>query len=164
MYGMSAFRLSNELQITRKEAQTFIDDYFNRFAKVNAFMEGVKEEARKVGRVATLLGRERSIPEINSRNATVRSGAERVAVNSVIQGTAADIMKLAMLRVCEAFKKAKFKSSLLLQVHDELIFEVVEEEMLEVQTLVKKEMEEAYTLSIPIKVNLEVGTSWGAML
>ncbi|HHU88857.1 MAG: DNA polymerase I [Sphaerochaetaceae bacterium] len=164
MYGMSAFRLSNELQISRKDAQTFIDDYFARFAKVNDFMEEVKERARKEGRVATLLGRERSIPEINSRNATERAGAERIAVNSVIQGTAADIMKLAMLRVSKAFKKSTLRSSLLLQVHDELIFEVIQEEMLEVQTLVKKEMEGAYTLSIPLKVNMEVGRSWGEMV
>ncbi|MFA5467933.1 MAG: DNA polymerase I [Sphaerochaetaceae bacterium] len=163
MYGMSAFRLSNELKIPRKAAQTFIDDYFARFAKVKAFMDGIKEAARKEGKVRTLLGRERSVPEINSRNATERAGGERIAVNSVIQGTAADIMKIAMLQVAELFKRKKLTSSLLLQVHDELIFEVVESELLEVQTEVKRVMEGAYKLSIPLKVNMEVGPSWGEM-
>jgi len=163
MYGMSAFRLSNELQIPRKEAQTFINNYFARFSKVSEFMERVREDAKRDGKVATLLGRERAVPEITSRNGVERAGAERIVVNTVIQGSAADIMKLAMIKVVEAMRLQQLKSKLLLQVHDELIFEVPKSEITQMQLLVKKEMESSYPLSVPLRVSLEVGSSWGAM-
>lgn len=163
MYGMSAFRLSNELQISRKDAQTFIDNYFTRFAGVSAFMQRVREEAEKTGKVATILGRERAVPEISSRNKMEKAGADRIVVNTVIQGSAADIMKMAMINVVGAMKAQKMQSKLLLQVHDELIFEVPNKEVTTMQLLVKREMEQAYQLSIPLRVSMEVGTSWGEM-
>ncbi len=163
MYGMSAFRLSNELQISRKDAQTFIDNYFTRFAGVSAFMQHVREEAEKTGKVSTILGRERAVPEILSRNKMEKAGADRIVVNTVIQGSAADIMKMAMINVVKAMKAQKMQSRLLLQVHDELIFEVPKREVTAMQLLVKREMEQAYQLSIPLRVSMEVGTSWGEM-
>lgn len=163
MYGMSAFRLSNELQISRKDAQTFIDNYFNRFSGVRAFMQHVREEAVRTKKVTTLLGRERFVPQIVSRNKVEQAGAERIVVNTVIQGSAADIMKLAMIKVVDAMQREKLDSRLLLQVHDELIFEVPEGELESMKALVKHQMEEAYRLSIPLRVNLETGRSWGEM-
>ena len=163
MYGMSAFRLSNELQISRKNAQSFIDNYFARFSGVRNFMEQVRQKAEKRGKVATILGRERAVPEITSRNKMEQAGAQRFVVNTVIQGSAADIMKLAMLKVIRAMEREHVTSRLLLQVHDELIFEVPEKELTLMQVLVKREMESAYTLSIPLQVSMEVGNSWGDM-
>ncbi|MDD3823046.1 MAG: DNA polymerase I [Sphaerochaetaceae bacterium] len=163
MYGMSAFRLSNELQISRKDAAQFIDDYFNRFSGVRAFMDGVLESARQTQRVSTILGRERPVPEILSKNAVERQGAERIVINTAIQGSAADIMKLAMLNVFSAMEREGMRGQLLLQVHDELIFEVPKQEIHAMQLLVKREMEGAYRLSVPLRVSLEVGLSWGEM-
>ncbi len=110
-----------------------------------------------------MLGRERAVREITSRNGVERAGAERIVVNTVIQGSAADIMKLAMIKVVEAMRLQQLKSKLLLQVHDELIFEVPKSEITQMQLLVKKEMESSYPLSVPLRVSLEVGSSWGAM-
>jgi DNA polymerase-1 len=163
MYGMSAFRLSNELQISRKDAQTFIDNYFRRFSGVQAFMQRTKEEAVRTRKVSTLLGRERFVPEIASRNKMEQAGAERIVVNTAIQGSAADIMKLAMLKVVKAMQEEHMRSRLLLQVHDELIFEVPDCELEAMRTLVKREMEGAYRLSIPLRVSMESGRSWGEM-
>lgn len=163
MYGMSAFRLSNELQITRKEAQTFIDDYFARFSKVKEYMQNVIEVAKKTGAVKTLLGRQRYVPEILSRNKMEQAGAERIVVNTSIQGSAADIMKLAMLRISKRMEEHMLSSRLLLQVHDELIFEVPEAEIEKMKIVVQEGMQQAYQLSIPLKVSLEIGSSWGQM-
>lgn len=163
MYGMSAFRLSNELQISQRQAKAFIEDYFARFNGVRAFMQRIREQAELTGKVATLLGREREVPEIQSSNKMEKSGGERVVVNTVIQGTAADIMKLAMLRVVRRMEKDGCQSRLLLQVHDELIFEVPEQELTSMQLLVREEMEHAVELSIPLRVSMEVGRSWGEL-
>lgn len=163
MYGMSAFRLSNELQISRKEAQDFINNYFHRFSKVKEFMHKVIEEAKESKRVKTILNRERLVPEITSRNRMEQSQAERIVVNTAIQGSAADIMKLAMLHIVSDLKRESFQSKLLLQVHDELIFEVPKGELEQVKAVVKEGMEGAYPLSIPLKVSMEVGSSWGQM-
>ena len=163
MYGMSAFRLSNELQIPRRDAQSFIDNYFARFSGVRNFMQSIRDAAEKSGYVSTILGRERAVPEIASSNKMEKSGAERIVVNTVIQGSAADIMKLAMLRVVQAMQKEKLSSKLLLQVHDELIFEVPESELTVMQLLVKREMEHAYELTVPLRVSMEIGESWGQM-
>lgn len=163
MYGMSAFRLANELQIPRRDAQSFIDDYFKRFSGVSSFMQGIREQAVKTKTVRTILGRERYVPEIASRNKMEQSSAERIVVNTAIQGSAADIMKLAMIKVVKAMLTKKVSSRLLLQVHDELIFEVPERELETMRELVKSEMEGAYKLSIPLRVSVEVGTSWGEM-
>jgi DNA polymerase-1 len=158
---MSAFRLSNELQIPQRQAKAFIEDYFARFSGVQAFMQRIREQAELTGKVATLLGREREVPEIKSSNKMEKSGGERVVVNTVIQGTAADIMKMAMLRVVRRMEKDGYRSRLLLQVHDELIFEVPEQEITNMQLLVREEMEHAVELSIPLRVSMEVGRSWG---
>jgi DNA polymerase I len=163
MYGMSAFRLSNELQIPQKQAKAFIEDYFARFSGVQSFMQRIREQAERTGKVATLLGREREVPEILSSNKMEKSGGERVVVNTVIQGTAADIMKMAMLHVVRRMEKDGFQSRLLLQVHDELIFEVPEREIIGMQLLVREEMERAVALSIPLRVSMEVGHSWGEL-
>ena len=163
IYGMSAFRLSNELGITRSKAAEFIDNYFSRFSQVTSFMEGIIRGAKESGQVTTLLGRRRLIPEIHSSNGTVRQGAERIAVNTVIQGSAADIMKQAMLNISHAIHHAGLSSRLLLQVHDELIFEVPLEEVDQMKLLVRETMEHAYPLSIPMRVSIETGRSWGEM-
>jgi DNA polymerase-1 len=151
------------LQIPRKDAQTFIENYFARFSGVNDFMRQVREHAEKSGKVSTILGRERAVPEISSRNKMEKASAERIVVNTVIQGSAADIMKLAMLKVVRAMEREGLKTRLLLQVHDELIFEVPDDELTTMQLLVKREMESAYELSIPLRVSMEVGHSWGEM-
>jgi DNA polymerase-1 len=163
MYGMSSFRLSNELKIKRAEAQAFIDAYFSRYSGVKSFVEKTRVEAERTGMVRTLLGHERAVPEIRSANKMEKAGAERVVVNTVIQGTAADIMKLAMLHIVERMAVERVKSKLLLQVHDELIFEVPEAELEQMRGLVCEEMERAVKLSIPLKASVEFGHSWGEM-
>lgn len=163
MYGMSSFRLSNELKIKRAEAQAFIDAYFSRYSGVRAFVEKTRAEAERTGMVRTLLGHVRAVPEIRSANKMEKAGGERVVVNTAIQGTAADIMKLAMLHIADRMHKEKVESRLLLQVHDELIFEVPESELEQMRALVSEEMEHAVRLSIPLKASVEFGHSWGAM-
>jgi DNA polymerase-1 len=161
MYGMSAFRLARELGISRREAGSFIEAYFNRYGKIHEFIRETVAGAEASGGVKTILGRERPIPAINSRNKTEKMGAERIAVNTPIQGSAADIVKLAMLRIDAAMKEKKLASRLILQVHDELIFEVPKDEAEVMETLVRKEMESVYKLSIPLRVSVESGTNWG---
>lgn len=163
MYGMSSFRLSNELKIKRAEAQAFIDAYFARYSGVKSFVEKTRSEAEQTGMVRTLLGHERTVPEIRSANKMEKAGAERIVVNTVIQGSAADIMKLAMLHIAERMGRERVRSKLLLQVHDELIFEVPEEELDQMRRLVGEEMERAVKLSIPLKASVEFGHSWGEM-
>ena len=163
MYGMSAFRLSNELGIPRKEAAAFIDMYFQRYAGVRSFVEKMEEEARSAGFVRTRFGHVREVLGINSSNKVERAGAERVAVNTVIQGTAAEIMKLAMIAIDNALAEGGFRTRMLLQVHDELIFEVPLDEKEAVAALVKEKMESAVRLSVPLKASLEFGESWGDM-
>ena len=141
----------------RSKAAEFIDNYFSRFSQVTSFMEGIIRGAKESGQVTTLLGRRRLIPEIHSSNGTVRQGAERIAVNTVIQGSAADIMKQAMLNISHAIHHAGLSSRLLLQVHDELIFEVPLEEVDQMKLLVRETMEHAYPLSIPMRVSIETG-------
>ncbi len=163
MYGMSAFRLSNELGISRKDAAAFIDTYFERYAGIKAFVARTEEEARRNGFVRTRFGHVREVLGINSSNKVERAGAERVAVNTVIQGTAAEIMKLAMISIDKALTDGGYKTKILLQVHDELIFEVPDDEKDAVAALVKEKMESAVRLSVPLRVSLEFGSSWGDM-
>lgn len=160
IYGMTEFRLARDLDISRDKARQFIADYFTVYSGVKDFIEKTKEQAREQGFVTTLLGRRRFVPDINSRNGNQRALAERVAVNTPIQGTSADMIKVAMLRVDEALRGAGGQTRMLLQVHDELIFDVPEEEIPSVQELVGKEMAAALTLDVPIKVDIEVGTNW----
>lgn len=163
MYGMSAFRLSRDLKISRVEAKKFIDVYFEEYSGVRDFIEKVKIQAKKDGFVRTAMGHIRYIPEMQSSNKTVLAGAERIAVNTIIQGSAAEIMKLAMISTSKAIKENGLNSRILLQVHDEMIFEVPFEEVDKMNALVRSCMEKAYKLSIPLKVGLETGSSWGEM-
>jgi DNA polymerase-1 len=163
MYGMSAFRLSRELGIPRQDAQTFIERYFSTYASIKSFVDRTVSEAERTGKVSTLLGRERALPDINNRNRTVKSASERIAVNTPIQGSAADIVKLAMLAVSRRLRREKLRSALLVQVHDELILEVPEEEVETVRELLYEEMSGAVELSVPLRVSVESGTSWGAL-
>jgi DNA polymerase-1 len=163
IYGMSAFRLSNELGIPRGEAQKFIDAYFETYAGVRDFIDKAVREAEERGYSTTILGRRRPISSINSRNKTEKQAAERVAVNTPIQGSAADIVKLAMLRVDAALRAELPRSRLLLQVHDELIAEAPEREAPAAAALMKREMELAIELSLPLRVSVETGRRWGEM-
>lgn len=159
-YGMSSFGLSQELRIGRKEAQAFIDAYFTRYKGVKEFMEEAIANARETGCARTLLNRCRPIPDINSRNKTVRQFAERTAINTPIQGTAADIMKIAMIKVHSALQEG-WKGRIVMQVHDELIIEAPDEEVDSLIPLVRENMEKAVELSVPILVNIRSGRNWG---
>lgn len=161
MYGMSAFRLSNELGITRTEAQAFIDAYFRTYAGISQFIEETVRRTEQTGYAETILGRRRYIPTINSRNKTEKSAAERVAVNTPIQGSAADIVKLAMIRLDRTLRENHSPARLLLQVHDELILEAPEPQAPEIALLVQREMEGAISLRVPLRVSVETGKRWG---
>ncbi|MGO8693122.1 MAG: DNA polymerase I [Rectinemataceae bacterium] len=163
IYGMSAFRLAGELGIPRGEAQSFIDAYFKTYAGVQDFIRHTIEETERSGYSTTMLGRRRPILAINSRNKTEKQAAERVAVNTPIQGSAADIVKLAMIRVDAALRAAHPRARLLLQVHDELIAEAPEDEAPRVAALMKREMEAAARLSLPLRVSVETARRWGDM-
>lgn len=157
VYGMSSFGLASQLHVSRKEAQTFIDRYFAHFSGIKEFMEKVVDQAKKDGFVTTLLGRRRPLPEITSTNRVQREFAERMAINTPIQGTAADIIKLAMLRVHGEIARRHLQARLLLQIHDELVLEVPEQELNEVATLLKAHMEKAMILKVPLIVHLSQG-------
>jgi len=160
VYGISAFGLAAQLNIGRYEAQQYIDRYFERYAGVAAFIARTIDETRKTGSVRTLFGRLRPIPEIESRNQNLRGFAERTAVNTPLQGTAADLMKLAMIRVDAKMKAANLQSRILLQVHDELLFEVPVAEKDAMATLVQQEMENVAELKVPLVVDLAFGDNW----
>ncbi len=163
MYGMSAFRLARDLGISRSDANDFISRYFERYSSVKAFVEKTNAFAAEHGYVLTAGGHRRDVIGINSSNKVEKAGAERVAVNTVIQGTAAEIMKLAMIGVDKGIAEAGLSSKMLLQVHDELIFEVPEAEKDIMKGLVKDRMENAVKLSIPLRASIEFGSSWGDM-
>lgn len=160
IYGISAFGLAQQLQSSRAEAKELIDGYFASFPKVIAYIESAKQKARETGYAETLFGRRRYLPDINSRNATVRSFAERNAVNAPIQGTAADIIKIAMINIYHRFKQEGLRSKMIMQVHDELNFNVPNEEVERVQQIVKNEMENAVQLSIPLIAECGSGDNW----
>jgi DNA polymerase-1 len=161
MYGMSAFRLANELDITRTEAAAFIDAYFKTYSGVSRFINELIAKTEETGYAYTILGRRRRIAAINSRNKTEKAAAERVAVNTPIQGSAADIVKTAMLKLDRALEAAKSPAKLLLQVHDELILECPKAEAAAASELVRTVMEGAVSLSIPLRVSVETGKRWG---
>jgi len=158
MYGMGPHKLSSELGIRRDTARQYIDTYLARYPGVSAYMEGIARSAEQDGFVTTVMGRRRSIPEIASPNFNEREGARRIAINTPIQGSAADIIKLAMVRIHERMKG--MQSRMILQVHDELVFEVVPDELEQVRTLVKHEMENAFPLHVPVHVDIGTGKSW----
>ena len=160
VYGISDFGLANNLGISRKEAKSYIDTYFERYPGIKAYMENVVREARDKGYVETLFHRRREIPDINSRNFNVRGFAERTAINSPIQGSAADILKIAMIRLDQALIDGNFKTRMLLQVHDEIVLEVPENELTAIKTLVKDIMESAIELVVPLKADESAGKTW----
>ncbi|MCJ7540655.1 MAG: DNA polymerase I [Desulfobacterales bacterium] len=160
VYGMSPYGLSKELGISRKMAKTYIDNYFARYKGVKRFVDQTISDARKTQKTSTLLGRIRLLPDINSPNKVVREFAERTAINTPIQGTAADLIKLAMIRVDAAFRENGLNSAMLLSVHDEIVFEVPPEELASVMVLVKEIMEGIWNLKVPLKVNLASGDNW----
>ena len=161
MYGMSSFRLGRDLGIPRSKAEEFITSYFARYSGIRSFMDSVIAEAERTGRVKTFMGRERFIPGINSRNKTEKSGAERMAINTPIQGSAADIVKMAMIELAASLKEKKLKSRMILQIHDELIFEVPDSELEIMEKLVRDKMENVVTLDIPLRTSIETGQNWG---
>ena len=160
IYGISAFGLSQRLSIPRKEAKEIIDNYFAEYANVKTYMDESIESAREKGYVETLLGRRRNLSDINSNNAIVRGHAERNAINAPIQGTAADIIKIAMINIDKAFTKQKIESKMILQVHDELVFDVLKTEVDQVKDIVKKEMENAVKIAVPLTVEMNTGADW----
>jgi DNA polymerase-1 len=160
VYGLSAFGLSQNLGIEPAEAKLFIANYFEKYKGVRTFIDKTLEEARRDLKVKTLHGRIRPIPDINSKNFTQRGFAERTAVNTPLQGTAADLIKIAMIRIDAALQERNLKSRMTLQVHDELVFEVPEKEVETMQSLVREQMEKVHTLAVPLLVEMEVGPNW----
>ncbi len=160
IYGISAFGLSQRLSIPRKEAKEIIDNYFEEYSSVKQYMDNAILKAREKGYVETLLGRRRNLKDINSPNAIVRGHAERNAINAPIQGTAADIIKLAMINIDRVFTEKKLKSKMILQVHDELVFDVEKSEVETVQEIVKHEMEKAVDFPVPLTVEYNTGNNW----
>ena len=160
VYGVSAFGLSNQTDLNRSEAKELIDTYYETYPKLKAYMSAQVDFAREHGYVETVLGRRRYLKDINSRNAMVRSGAERNAVNAPIQGSAADIIKLAMINIHKRFKKENFKSKMLLQVHDELVFDAHKEEIEIIKPIIKYEMENAFKMAVPLDVEVGLGSNW----
>ena len=160
IYGITIYGLAERLEISRDEAKMLIDGYFETFPQVHDYMEQSKEIARKQGYVTTLFGRRRYLPDINSQNATVRGFAERNAINAPIQGTAADIIKVAMIHIFERFKKEGIKSKMILQVHDELNFSVYPEEKEQVERIVLEEMQSAFDMKVPLVADSGFGKNW----
>jgi DNA polymerase-1 len=160
VYGLSPFGLSQNLGIEPSEAKQFIANYFEQYAGVRAFIDKILEEARRDLKVRTLHGRIRPIPDINSKNANQRGFAERTAVNTPLQGTAADLIKIAMIRIDAALQERNLKSRMTLQVHDELVFEVPEKEIDTMQSLVREQMERVHMLAVPLLVEMGVGPNW----
>ena len=160
VYGVSAFGLSNQTDLSRSEAKELIDTYYETYPKLKAYMSAQVDFAREHGYVETVLNRRRYLKDINSRNAMVRSGAERNAVNAPIQGSAADIIKLAMINIHNRFEKENFKSKMLLQVHDELVFDAHKDELEIIRPIIKHEMENAFKMSVPLDVEIDLGENW----
>jgi DNA polymerase-1 len=160
VYGISPFGLAAQLGIEQREARTYIERYFERYAGVKVFIEATLEQTRKEQLVRTLFGRVRPIPDILSSNANLRGFAERTAVNTPLQGTAADLIKLAMIKIDAALRTKKLKTRMTLQVHDELLFDATPDEADEVKALVKQEMENVVQLSVPIVADVGVGPNW----
>nr|PZN07955.1 MAG: hypothetical protein DIU64_11370 [Caldicoprobacter oshimai] len=160
VYGISDYGLAKSLGISRKQAREYIDSYFARYPKVKEYMERIVEIAKKQGYVTTLMNRRRYLPELKSRNFNIRSQGERLAMNTPIQGSAADIIKKAMNDVYAELKRRNLRSKLILQVHDELIIDTYKPELEEVKDLVVRCMENAVKLSVPLVVDVGVGRSW----
>jgi DNA polymerase-1 len=159
-YGLSSYGLSQQLRVSRDEASGFMDDYFEQFGGIRDYLEGIVAQARREGYTETILGRRRYLPDLVSDNRQRREMAERMALNAPIQGSAADVIKVAMLRVAAALAEAGLSSRMLLQVHDELIFEVAPGELTDVTALVTAAMAGAAELRVPLEVSVGTGRSW----
>jgi len=160
LYGVSAFGLSQATKIDQKEAQRYISDYFATHPSVRAFIDTTLAEGRERGYVMTLLGRRRYLPDLRSGNPVARNAAERMAMNAPVQGTASDMIKIAMVRVDRALAERRLRARMLLQVHDELLFEAPPDEVQAVEALAREIMESALPLDVPIVVDLKSGTDW----
>lgn len=160
VYGQSPYGLSKQLGISMKEASDFIKTYFQRYPKVSQYLESCKAQARKTGLSQTLTGRQRPIPEIHNKNPTIRAAAERLAINTPLQGTAADLIKIAMIAIDREMRQQQLSGKMLLQIHDELIFEIPDEEITRWEKLVKEKMEHVFKLDVPIEVHIAVGKNW----
>ena len=160
IYGVSAFGLSQQTDLNRSESKELIETYYATYPKLRSYIHDQVDFARYHGYVTTVLGRRRYLKDINSQNAVVRGAAERNAVNAPIQGSAADIIKLAMITIQEKLENENWNSKMLLQVHDELVFDVPKDEVDALQTMVKREMENAFSLDVPLVVDIGIGTNW----
>ena len=160
MYGISAFGLSQRLRCSRSEASRIIEDYFASFPSIRGFLDSTLESARKTGYVETLFGRRRYVPDVNANNGNVRAMAERNAINAPIQGTAADIIKLAMIGVDRALREQGLRSRMVLQIHDELMLEVPNEEIEPVKRILMEQMENVVSLKVPLTVECNYGKNW----
>jgi DNA polymerase-1 len=160
IYGQQAFGLARELGIEVKQASKFITMYFQRYPKIKEYLDQSKENARATGKSVTLTGRERIIPEILSKNMQIRAAAERLAVNTPLQGTAADLIKMAMLKMDEEIEKQHLKGFMILQIHDELIFEIPDEEISLFSQLVPEVMQNVMLLNVPLVVDINIGKNW----
>ena len=163
IYGMSDYGLEQATNLSREEASQFIALYFEKYPGVKEYLKATKEQARKLGYVQTVMGRRRLIPEINSSNRPVREAAERMAINAPVQGSSADIIKIAMINLHQEMEKRNLNSKMLLQIHDELLFEVPQEEMEEMKSLVAELMPQAVELRVPLKIDIKLGRNWGEM-
>jgi DNA polymerase-1 len=164
IYGMSSFGLTRSTDLTLAEAEDFVEAYFQQFPGIKKYLDGIRDQASRQGYVETLLGRRRYFPGlVNPSNQQIRNREEREAINAPIQGTAADIMKIAMLQVPEALKEAHLSAQILLQVHDEIVLESPQAELIQTSQLVQSVMEKAYHLDIPLKTEARSGPNWGAL-
>ena len=163
IYGMSDYGLEQATKLSREEAAQFIALYFEKYPKVKEYLEATKEQARRLGYVQTVLGRRRFLPETNSANRMVREAAERMAINAPVQGSSADIIKIAMINLYREMEKRNLKSKILLQIHDELLFEVPEAEVAEMKSLVSELMPYAFELRVPVKIDIKLGKNWAEM-
>jgi DNA polymerase-1 len=160
VYGIGDFSLSKDLKITKKEAKSYIDAYFDRYPNVKKYMEDIVKAAEEQSFVTTILNRRRYIPEVTSSNRIVKALGVRLSMNTPIQGSAADIIKLAMVNVYKKLKENKLKSTLILQVHDELILNVYKDELEKVEQIVKQEMEQVIALKVPLEIDINLGKTW----
>ena len=160
IYGVSAFGLSNQTELNRTQSKELIETYYKTYPMLSAFVRDQIDFARENGYVETISGRRRYLKDINSQNAIIRGAAERNAVNAPIQGSAADIIKIAMINIHKRIQENNYRTKMLLQVHDELVFDVYKPELDTIKSLVRYEMENAYNMSIPLSVEMDIGTNW----
>ena len=160
VYGISGYGLSENLDISASEGKKYIEKYLHLYPEVDEYMKKIIAKTRELGYVRTLFNRKREIEEIKNTNYLIRSMGDRMALNTPIQGTSADILKLAMIKIYNELKNRNYKTKMLIQVHDELIFDIPEDELDEVKVLVKETMENIYKLKVPLKVTIEYGKNW----